>query len=427
MERVLLLADNGSMIGERTMDGWRLCLKSQGCSRFVSGAFLAVWLCGWAFGEAFALWLLVQGGFHLVTGTPLGPARGPLPIGPTLLIGLFLLFWLTLWTIGGIAACAELLRLLWGEDRLEVAGGRLTVTRIRGPFRSRRAYERSTIRRISLTGRDDRLVMDWGRGHVELSGLGTHAERIEGAAALKAELAIPEEIPASNAVLPQGWEAIIAPDGARVLVSDRSVRGKQARTAFIGTFLLATVTFLVARDALDRTALFAPTVILLVFTLAAAAGALWLARGRWEWRIEKGLVTLRKRYGMGARSVFQGRYLVLEHSTDSDGDPWYELHALSEPDPAPTVRKIGGATISWRSGRPKNRRAIARRMNEAGSLRNLGGWLSRETGIVLEDRTTPETRTKEIAELRTALEQSGRFGRWTAKLVDRLGDKTSSQ
>jgi hypothetical protein len=91
------------------------------------------------------------------------------------------------------------------------------------------------------------------------------------------------------------------------------------------------------------------------------------------------------------------------------------------------VRKIGGATISWRSGRPKNRRTIARRMNDAGSLRDLGGWLSRETGIVLEDRTTPETRTKEIAELRTALEQSGRFGRWTAKLVDRLGDKTSSQ
>ena len=413
------------MPAERTLPGWRLSLKPHGCSRYLTGAFLAFWLCGWAAGEAFALWLLFVGGLSLLTGNPPGPDREPLPLGFALGAGLFILFWLALWTVGGIAALAELFRLLWGEDRLEVAGGRLIVTRVRGPFRTQRAFDRTSIRRIGLLGRDNRLVMDYARGHIELSRLGTREERVQGATALRNELAIPEE-PAVSAVLPEGWEVIITPDGARVLVADRSVRQKQTRTAFIGTLILAAVTFVAARDSLHRSQLIAPSVILLVFTLAAAAGTLWLARGRYEWRLEKNLLTLRKRYGVGIRTVFQGRHLLLDYSTDSDGDPWHELYALSEPDPPPTVRKIVGATVTWRSARPKNRRSIARKMNDTGALRDLGNWLARETGLVLDDRTTPIARTQDLAELRATLEQSGRFGRLAAKLVDRLGDKTTT-
>ena len=414
------------MPAERTRQGWRLNLKPHGCSRYLSGAFLAFWLCGWAAGEAFALRLLIKGGLSLLTGTPTGPGRESLPLGLALGAGLFILFWLALWTVGGIAALAELFRLLWGEDRLEVAGGRLIVTRVRGPFRTQRAFDRTSIRRIGLLGRDARLVMDCARGHRELSRLGTQEERVQGATALRVELAIPEEPAASSTVLPEGWEDIITPDGARVLVADRSVRQKQTRAAFIGTLLLAAVTFVAARDSLHRSPLIAPSVILLVFTLAALAGTLWLARGRYEWRLEKGLLTLRKRYGMGVRPVFQGRHLLLDYSTDSDGDPWHELYALSEPDPPLTVRKIGGATVTWRSAQPKNRRSIARKMNDTGVLRDLGNWLARETGLVLDDRTTPTARAQDLAELRATLEQSGRFGRLAAKLVDRLGDKTTS-
>jgi hypothetical protein len=414
------------MTGERTLPGWRISLRPHGCSRYVNGAFLAVWLCGWGAGEAFALWMLVRGAIALLTGNPPDPGREPLTLGLALAAGLFILFWLTLWTIGGIAAFAELFRLLWGEDCLEVAGGRLTVTRIRGPFRTKRSFERASIRRISVTGRGDRLVMESARDHIELSRLGTRDDRIRAAAALRVELAIPEESVPISVALPKGWEDIITPDGVRVLVADRSVRQKQTRTALIVTLLLATLTFVVGRDSLQHTQRIASSMILLAFTLAAAAGTLWLARGRYEWRLEKNLLTLRKRYGMGVRSVFQGRQLVLEHSTDSDGDPWLELFALSEPDPPLTVRKIGGATVTWRSARPKNRRSIARKMNDTGVLRDLGHWLARQTGLEFEDRTTPAARTQELAELRATLEQSGRFGRLAAKLVDRLGDKTNS-
>jgi hypothetical protein len=411
---------------ERTLPGWRLKLKPHGCSRYVSGVFLAFWLCGWAAGEAFAVWLLVRGGISLLTGNPPGTGHKPLPLGLALAAGLFILVWLTLWTIGGIAAFAELFRMLWGEDRLEVLGGRLIVTHIRGPFRNRRAYDRTSIRRIGLLGRDNRLVMEYARDHIELSRLGTQEERVRGAAALRAELAIPEEPVMSSGVLPKDWEDIITPEGARVLVADRSVRQKQTRTAFIGTLLLAAVTFVAARNSLHRSQSIPPSIILLVFTLAAAAGTLWLARGRYEWRIEKGVLTLRKRYGMVIRNVFQGRRLLLEHATDSDGDPWHELYALSEPDRPPTVRKIGGATVTWRSARPKNRRSIARKMNDTGTLRDLGQWLANEAGLEFEDRTTPAARTAELAELRSALEQSGRFGRLAAKVVDRLGNKTTT-
>jgi len=59
-------------------------------------------------------------------------------------------------------------------------------------------------------------------------------------------------------------------------------------------------------------------------------------------------------------------------------------------------------------------------MNDPATVRDLGAWLSRETGLALEDRTTPPARAVELAQLRALLEQSGRFGRWAAKLVDRL-------
>jgi hypothetical protein len=415
------------MTRESPATSYRLQLKPHGCSRFVSGAFLAVWLCGWAAGEAFAMWLLVRGGLSLINGTPPSPGHHPLPLGPALGMGAFLLFWLALWTVGGVAALSELLRLLWGEDRIEVVGSRLAVTRQRGPFRTTRSFDRISIRRIAITGRDYRLILERGRDHVVLSNLGTPQERVQGANALRAALGIQEDPAAVNAVLPKGWEDIITPDGARVLVADRSVRHKQTRTAFIGTLLLAAITLATARDSLHRSQLIAPSLILLAFTLAALTGTLWLARGRYEWRIEKGVLTLRKRYGGGVRPVFQGRQLLLDHSTDSDGDPWFELFALSEPDPPAKVRKIGGATVTWRSARSKTRRSIARRMNDTGVLRDLGNWLARESGLDLEDRSTPTAQAQSLAELRATLEQTGRFGRLAAKLVDRLGDKTPSE
>ena len=170
------------MIGERTNEGWQIELRTRGGARFVSAAFLAFWLCGWAVGESFALWILVKGAVALLTGGPIDPGHAPLQVGPALMAGLFLVFWLTLWTFGGIAAAAELLRLLWGVDRINVASGQLTVTWSRGLFRNSRTFERHTIRRVLLAGRDDHVVLDTDRGRVDLTGMGTRPERSEAAA-----------------------------------------------------------------------------------------------------------------------------------------------------------------------------------------------------------------------------------------------------
>jgi len=133
-----------------------------------------------------------------------------------------------------------------------------------------------------------------------------------------------------------------------------------------------------------------------------------------RWRIGSGWLTLRRRYGAAVRDVFEARRLVIEMSSDSDGDAWYQLDAYDAAGP-PTL-----APIRWRTSNSKHRRTVARRMNDASAVRDLGAWLARASGLPLEDLTSPETRAVQLAELRAMLENSGRFGRWAVKIVDRL-------
>ena len=73
---------------------------------------------------------------------------------------LFLTIWLTLWTIGGIAAVTELLRSLAGEDLVSVESPGVVLARRAGPFRRVRTFERSQIRRIRLRHHDKAVVLD---------------------------------------------------------------------------------------------------------------------------------------------------------------------------------------------------------------------------------------------------------------------------
>ena len=66
-------------------------MRPQGIGRFFPAAFLSFWLCGWAAGEAFALWMLFQGVRALVTREPIG-GHNPMPVPFILLMGAFLLF-----------------------------------------------------------------------------------------------------------------------------------------------------------------------------------------------------------------------------------------------------------------------------------------------------------------------------------------------
>ena len=104
----------------RSDAGFQVVLRSSGLGRFLGAGFLGVWLTGWAAGEAFALWILVVGGWSFVTNQPPSAGHDPISLGVAVLGGLFLTFWLSLWTLGGIAALWEFLRLLCGKDRIEV-------------------------------------------------------------------------------------------------------------------------------------------------------------------------------------------------------------------------------------------------------------------------------------------------------------------
>ena len=274
--------------------------------------------------------------------------------------------------------------------------GRLVVTRIRGPFRTTRRFERDTIRRIVLAGRDDRLALQTGRRRVELSRLGTRAERFLGAEALRAVLQLHE--PAGTTAIPNGWEEIVTPEGARALVVNLAARRVRAGIAGAGALLLAAGTYAVARESAHHADLVAAALILLASTLGLAAGAVWLARGRWEWRIGRGRLTLCRRFGAALREVFEARRLVLEMTTDDDGDDWYALDALAgghEPVPGgiEVIARLAGspptfAGVTFRTSRCM-RRTVARRMNDGSRIRDLAAWLAHATGLEFEDRTNP--------------------------------------
>jgi hypothetical protein len=115
------------------LQGRQVRLKPRGAGRFFASGFLIFWLCGWAAGEVLALWVLVRGAISLITGEALGSEGGPVAPGPAIAVGVFMVVWLTLWTIGGICAIRELLKMLWAEDRISTASGLLSVSRRLGP------------------------------------------------------------------------------------------------------------------------------------------------------------------------------------------------------------------------------------------------------------------------------------------------------
>src|SRR5215469_780872 len=104
----------------RTNAGLEVVLRSTGFPRFFGAGFLGVWLTGWFVGETFALWMLTAGAWSFLTGHPPGAKHEPVSLGVAVAGGLFLIFWLGLWTVGGVAAIWEFLRLICSKDRIEV-------------------------------------------------------------------------------------------------------------------------------------------------------------------------------------------------------------------------------------------------------------------------------------------------------------------
>ncbi|MBX3531011.1 MAG: hypothetical protein KF849_10410 [Rhizobiaceae bacterium] len=107
--------------------------------------FILLWLGGWAAGEWFALYEIYRNGFSISSA--------------------FLIFWVTIWTIGGMGAAFGVLWQLFGSERLFITAGAVVSDWGFGPFRFKKVWgpgEATKFRKGEATMRKGRLVS--GRG-----------------------------------------------------------------------------------------------------------------------------------------------------------------------------------------------------------------------------------------------------------------------
>lgn len=390
-------------------EGKVFTFRSSGWARLLPACFLGVWLCAWAIGESLVLGLLVRGAWAFLGGNAVWPGNKTPPTGAMVAVGLFLMLWLAFWTLGGVAAIREFLRLLWGEDRIVVGGGRLVSLRKRGPFTLRREYLIAEITAIrARLNRTPAIVIDTLSGSRELARTGNHAELQAGVEQIRAACREGGSPLPSREGLPAGWIEAQTLDNGVVLVRDPEKRARQARivTALAVAALLLEIPLVLGAD--QRLGLLPPAILGALAFLGLGAGAIWLHLGRMEWRLDRGRLLLCQRFGRTLKTRFEARALALREARDSDGDPSLELLALVEP-----------GRGSLESGTRQGRCTIVREFGDLERAGQLGRWLEGRTGLPFEDLTTPEAtaRAKEAALAR--LRTSGPLGRW---LVGFLGE-----
>ncbi len=382
--------------------------RPQGPGRFFVAAFLSFWLCGWLAGEVFALWVLWR-----ILGEFLASGEGV-----ALPVALFLLVWLSLWTLGGAAALRELLRALWSEDRLTVAAdGEVERLAQRGPFRRRRALSGREIRRFQVRGAGawgGPLVVELSGRSLEITRLGSLRQRQEAAEQLNRRLGLrpvaedPAQAPGQDripaaAVLPAGWQELTPSFGSPLLVPDQSLRRQQRRVMGLVNLVLWGLLALLLRGGPAWPGFWVLGIPLALLALAGGWGQLWLAFGRLEWRLEPRVLVLQRRFGHHLRTLGEARALELVERVDSDGDRSYRLQALRPPDPPLRVDDHAA---------------------DPTPLRHLGAWLAARSHVPFDDRVPSEEqrrqqRRAEMERLRQQLAGSGRLGRWAARQLER--------
>ncbi|RXK55224.1 hypothetical protein ESB00_04830 [Oleiharenicola lentus] len=361
---------------ERTMAGLEARLTPRGAGRFGGAAFLGLWLCFWAVGEFFALWILIAGGWAWATGQPPGPGRAPLETGPALMTGVFLLGWTAFWTFGGLMAWHEFFRLIWSSDRLIARSDGLDLVRRVGPFTKRRFLPLDTLRSLFRVEANTAVQAETTGGVVELTRNGTPAQQAELIVAFAAELRLPpaDRLPP---VLPAEWCEVRAPEGGEVLVQNPATRRSAARLMWLVALPLTWAALMVGREAWDNLNLGAAAAILAALAGLAIWGVVRLTWARTEWRLEQGCVVRQKRFGLGRTENFVGTALLLGETTDSDGDRWFRLD----------LRDKGGKSHK-----------LVQHINDPTEPRQLGRWLAARTGLPFEDRTTAEQLARAEAE-----------------------------
>lgn len=381
-------------------------LRPSGAGRFFAAAFLLFWLCGWAAGEAFALRALASG---VLASSP--------PSSDSLFPTVFLLVWAFFWTVGGAAAAYQFVRLVWATDRLRVEGSRLIVKRGLGPISFQRSYERSAVKGITV--RTQELVAETPRGYQSLSSLGTAVERQTAAKRLQALLGLQSSGEGPPPVLPAAWEEIRTDEGERAVVVSSRLRWKQ--TVLVGLVCMGAcgLAYIISLEHAGKS-MALPGVI-----SVSSVGVLisWLIGryllGRKEWVLGSGSIRLQRRRGSSVETRFEARRIELRVEKDSDGDHWYHLEACRE---SAGTSEVTSAAIPGSSAGPaspeKERERISHHLHDPTELKSLGRWMSAQAKVPFEDRTGQREREVDLSQLIESLEDSGRVGRWVARLIE---------
>lgn len=385
--------------------------RPRGFGRFPSALFLFLWLCAWAVGEAFALFILGHGIWAWMTGAPLFGSDETVRVAPLLGFGTFLLVWLTIWTIGGVMAMQELARLMWAKDRLVLTRDTLLRKRQRGPVTSTRCLARNDVRRVFLHPSNTALMIQIHANLIELTDLGTPAERSEAVSQLRTAMELRDEATTEEAAaLPEDWQEAAGARGERLLVPNLQIRRKQGIFFLIVTLVVWSVLLLLARESMAEPSLWVLTFVLTVLAAWLARQTLWMFRGRKEWRIDRGSLLQQRRFADKVTELFHVRALELTESFDSDGDAWYHLNAI----------EISASSLNLVKKTPE-RIKITHAIHDPTEARCLGRWLSQQSAVPFHDRVPARSgKQADFTRLREELSTSGDVGRFVVRLLDRF-------
>ena len=359
---------------EPSGSGLQTTLRAQGLLRYFPAAFLCVWLCGWAVGEWFALRMLVSmlpvaGG---VLATWLPPVGGRLPSGPAMPFFLgFIVFWLSLWTLGGFGAIYQLLALLFGRDVVRWGSDGLEVEHWLPWLASRTRLDAQDITGFRIFRGS--IVADGRRRATRITGLGGEDERRELASLLdawRASTSSPVPLPVGESPVPE-FVAVHDETGAVALTRPRGTRRTTGvLMGMVGLALLGGVVSLFSQK--TGASLVVGVMFLGLFAAVSLYVSVWLLAVRETWHVgQNRLERRREMFGRVSSIEFRPLELELTSRVDSDGDTRWDL-----------VASGGG-----------RRQVITGSIDDPNPPLTLGEWLAERTGVHLV-RHEPEERLR---------------------------------
>ncbi len=350
-------------------DTGRRHLRPAHWSRFVDAAFSLLFLIFWLVFEIAGLALLVllsASAVSAAAGQPqfLGAWRPPAD-GSLSMFLVFALFWMTLWTAGGVAAGTNLLRQIAGEDAVDASADGVQYTRRAGPFQRHRTLPRASIHRLRTRLNDKAVVADTDTGTHVIADLGTATEREALRAWIVERLALRHAGDREIAPLERDIDA----RGQHIVVTHPSgrTRAQQQWVVFTVAALMALGCIGIFHRGGFAAASGAEWISMSATAIVAAFG-IFLRFARGEWILGAGQLRVRWRCGpwiIRDRTFEAPARLELEHLVDSDGDDRFNLIVRDD----------------------TRRYALAHALYDQFELLGLGEWLSARTGLAFARST----------------------------------------